>query len=309
MTEKKEKCVSPRLSEARRVTWVGTVVNLVLAILKVVAGIVGKSTAMVADGVHSLSDLGSDVIVLIFVGIAEKKANDKYQYGHGKYETLATMIIAFLLALVAVGFLIDGTMKTIDCLRGEIIPRPGYVALTMAILSILSKEWLFRYTASAGKRLDSPILIANAWHHRSDALSSLATLLGISGAMFFGERWRLLDPVAAMIVSIFILSVAYKIGRPAIKELLEAALPHDVSSEMGHLIMSTPGVDAFHRFRSRKNGSTIILDFHIKVNPQITVIEAHDIASEVEQRLKQKYGDNMIVNIHIEPFDPKKKLG
>lgn len=293
---------SDTVKTARRVTWVGFWINAVLAAVKIVTGIVGRSGALVADGVHSLSDFITDIIVIVFVGLSRKKADSLYQYGHGKYETFAVMLISMALAVVAVMLLADGAEKTWRACHGEILPRPEMGALVIAALSIVSKEWLFRYTRRAGERIHSAAVIANAWHHRSDAMSSFATLAGIAGAIFLGEKWRMLDPIAAMTVSVFILVVAFKIGMPAVKELLEISLPKKITADMWRIISSTEGVRAFHHFRSRRNGNCIIVDFHIKVDPDITVVAGHNIASHVEQRLRQGYGDDMMVNIHVEPY-------
>lgn len=288
---------------ARHVTWVGFWVNAALGILKIIAGILGRSSAMIADGIHSFSDFVSDIIVIIFIGLSRRKANAAYQYGHGKYETFATMLLAFILGIVGLLFLIDSVEKIYAALKGTPLPRPTWLPLSMALVSILSKEWLYHYTRRAGERIRSAVVVANAWHHRSDSLSSLATLAGIAGAMFLGAQWRILDPIAAMIVSMLIIVVAVQIGKPAIRELLEASLPADIVNGMYSVIGSTPGVKAFHHFASRKNGNTMILDFHIKVDPNITVEQAHVIATSVERRLKADYGKEMIVNIHIEPYN------
>lgn len=290
------------VAEARRVTWVGFWVNAALGVGKVMAGIFGRSTAMIADGIHSFSDFITDLIVIIFVGIARRKADNRYQYGHGKYETFATLIVALILGIVGVLFFVDGAELIWKSLHGEHLERPTMLALIMAVLSIGSKEWLYRYTRGVGERIGSAVVVANAWHHRSDALSSLATLLGISGAMFLGPQWRVLDPVAAVVVSVLIIVVSFQIGAPAVRELLEVSLSEDVAKRMYGIIGSTPGVKAFHRFASRRNGNRMILDFHIKVEPHITVSQGHQIASEVEQRLRNAFGDEMMVNIHVEPY-------
>ena len=287
---------------SRHVTWVGLWVNDGLGVLKVLAGIFGRSSAMIADGVHSFSDFVTDIIVLIFVGISRRKANREYQYGHGKFETFATMLLGLILGIVGVLFFIDGAEKTWAAIHGAALPAPTWLALGMAVASILSKEWLYRYTRRAGERIHSAVVVANAWHHRSDAFSSLATLAGIGGAMFLGVKWRVLDPVAAMLVSVFIVMVAVKIGKPAVMELLEVSLPSEVVEGMYRVIGTTPGVEAFHHFASRRNGNCMIADFHIKVDPHISVEHAHHISSEVEQRLKDAYGHEMIVTIHVEPY-------
>lgn len=288
---------------ARHVTWVGFWVNAALGMLKVLAGIFGRSTAMVADGVHSFSDFITDIIVIVFVGISRRKADATYQYGHGKYETMATLMVAVILGVVGVLFMVDGAEKIYDAASGRPLPSPTWLALTMAVASIAAKEWLYRYTRRAGERIHSAVVVANAWHHRSDALSSLATLAGIAGAMALGDRWHILDPIAAMVVSVFIIIVAVRIGRPAVLELLEVSLPRETVEGMFRVLGNTPGVEAFHHFASRRNGNMMIVDFHIKVDPQISVYDAHAIATEVESRLRGAYGNDMLVNIHIEPYE------
>ena len=290
------------VTEGRHVTWVGFAVNAVLAVLKIAAGIIGRSTAMLADGVHSITDFASDIIVIVFLGLSHRKADSDHAYGHGKYETFATMIVSFILGIVAIGFFIDGAEKVWMSLHGHEIARPGMIALIMAVVSIGSKEWLFHYTRRVGRRINSPGVIANAWHHRSDAMSSLATLAGIAGAMFLGDRWRILDPLAAMLVSVFILIVAVKLAGPAVKELLEASLPAPVINEIDNVIAGTHGVKSYHKVRTRRNGNTDIVDLHILVDPDITVKQGHDIATDCEQRLKQLLGLNAIINIHVEPY-------
>ncbi len=287
---------------ARRVTWTGFWVNAALGGLKIGAGIVGRSSAMVADGIHSLSDFITDLIVIVLIGVSRRKANSNYQYGYGKYETFATMIIAMALAVVAVIIFYESARNVTLTLRGDVLPRPGMIALVMAIVSIAAKELLFHYTIRWGRRIGSDAVVANGWHHRSDAFSSIATLAGIVGAMFLGEKWRILDPVAAMLVSVFILIVAIRIGLPSVRELLEVSLPPELTKRILDVTRSTPGVITFHRFRSRRNGSRLILDLHIKVDPGISVEEGHDIADNVEQRIKNATGQRMIINIHVEPY-------
>lgn len=288
---------------ARHTTWVGFWINAVLGVGKVIAGIFGRSSAMVADGVHSFSDFVTDLIVIIFVGISRRKADRRHQYGHGKYETFATMLVSAVLLLAGVLFFIDGMAKTIYAAKGHQLQAPTWLALSVAVISILVKEWLFHYTLRTGRRIGSSAVMANAWHHRSDSLSSLATVAGIAGAMFLGPRWHILDPLAAVAVSIFIVIVAVKIGRPAVMELLEVSLPEETTRQMYQTIGNTPGVEAFHRFASRRNGNLAIVDFHIKVDPHISVDQAHNIATDVEKRLTEAFGKNIVANIHIEPYE------
>jgi len=291
---------------AKKVTWVGFAVNAVLAVMKITAGIIGRSSAMVADGVHSVSDFVTDAIVLIFVGIARRKENQRYQYGHGKYETFATMLIAFALCIVAILFFIDGARSVYGAMLGKEPERPRMIALVMAIASIVSKESIYRYTIGIGQRISSAIIIANAWHHRSDSLSSIATLAGIAGAMFLGPQWRILDPIAAIIVSIFILIIAIKLAKPAIIELLDGAIPDEALANLYKIIESTPEIKAFHRLRTRRNGSKTIIELHLKVDPDMTVEESHSIATDVEKKIRQEFSGNAIVTTHIEPYHNEK---
>lgn len=285
----------------RKVTWVGFWANIGLSVFKILAGIFGRSSAMIADGVHSASDLLTDIAVIIVIGVSRKKADRSHAYGHGKIETLVTFIIALFLGIVGIGILIDGVSRAIDALKGTEIPQPGWIALGMAILSIAIKEWLFRYTRRAARRICSSSMEANAWHHRSDSFSSIATLIGVAGAMFLGVKWRILDPLAAVLVSFLIIWMSYKMCREVVRELLETSLPDEERKKMEEIISSTPGVEAFHHFRSRRNGNMKLADLHIKLNPNLTIVQAHDIATAVENRLKEAF-DPITVNIHMEPY-------
>lgn len=283
------------------VTLKGSAINALLILLKFIAGFFGRSSAMVADAVHSLSDFISDVIVLVFVKIAGKPEDKGHDYGHGKFETLASMIIGVLLIFVGIGLSVNGVEAVLHSINGMQLPRPTMLALIIAILSIISKEWLYRYTIRAGNKLDSQALNANAWHHRSDAVSSLGTLVGIAGAMFFGEKWRILDPVAAIIVSIFIIKSGYDIIKPCISELLEASLPEEKEKEIMSLVLSVPGIVEIHNLRTRRIGNCIAIDFHIKMDGTQTLFEAHEKATAAENAIRSTYGSNSIINIHMEP--------
>lgn len=294
-----------REKKAARVTWVGFFTNLILSAAKIVAGVVGRSSAMVADGIHSLSDFVTDFIVIIFIKISSKNEDSDHPYGHGKFETFATMLISFALFIVAIGIFYSGSVKIYEVLNGRTIERPTYLALVMAAVSIVVKEGLYWYTIIIGRKIDSPAVIANGWHHRSDAFSSIGTLIGISGAMFLGERWRILDPITSVIVGIFIIDVAYKLARPSIQELLEMSLPQEIEQKIEQKIQATPGVITFHHLRTRKNGNAFIIDMHIKVDARSSIVEAHDIATHVENNLKAAFGKHTQVNVHIEPYQPK----
>lgn len=286
----------------RKVTWVGFWINAALGVVKVLAGIFGRSSAMVADGIHSFSDFISDVIVIVMLGLSHKKADNTFQYGRGKYETLATLFIALLLAAVAIGIFYEGVEKIITYANGGSLGRPTWLALSMAILSIAAKEGLFHYTRYWGRKIHSGSVIANAWHHRSDSISSAATLLGIAGAMFLGENWRILDPMAAVVVSVFIMMMAVKIGLPSMRELLETSLPADMVRDIRRLIYETPGVVTYHHLQTRRSGNLLLGDVHIKVDPDITVCEGHEISTNVETRLREHFGKDIYVNIHVEPY-------
>lgn len=294
-----------REKKAARVTWVGFFTNLILSAAKIVAGVVGRSSAMVADGIHSLSDFVTDFIVIIFIKISAKNEDSDHPYGHGKFETIATMLISFALFIVAIGIFYSGSVKIYEVLNGRTIERPTYLALVMAAVSIVVKEGLYWYTIIIGRKIENPAVIANGWHHRSDAFSSIGTLIGISGAMFLGERWRILDPITSVIVGIFIIGVAYKLARPSIQELLEMSLPQEIEQKIEQKIQATPGVITFHHLRTRKNGNAFIIDMHIKVDARSSIVEAHDIATHVENNLKAAFGKHTQVNVHIEPYHPK----
>ncbi len=290
------------LSLIRHATWIGFYVNAMLMVLKIVVGLYGHSDALVADGVHSMSDFATDLIVLIFVGIAYKSADSEHPYGHGKFETFATMIIGAVLIAVGIGIGMSGFKTAKMCLDGKIIARPDVWTLIVAMISIGAKELLYRYTIVIARKVDSTALRANAWHHRSDAISSIATLVGVGAAYFLGDKWIILDPIAAMLIAVFIIVSAIQICRPAIDELLDKSLSPDQTKDAEEAIMSVEGVRKFHRLRTHRNGHIIIIDVHIKVDSHITVEQGHCIATTVEDKLKAEFGPRLIANIHVEPF-------
>lgn len=296
-----------REKEIYKVTLTGSVVNALLIVLKFIAGFVGRSSAMVADAVHSLSDFISDIIVLVFVNIAGRPKDKGHDYGHGKFETLATMIIGILLIGAGIGLMINGIETVISSLNGETLERPTMLALVVAVVSIVSKEWLYHYTVRSGKKLDSQAVIANAWHHRSDAVSSLGTLVGIAGAMFLGDRWRILDPIAALGVSILIIKSGYDIVKPCISELLEASLPEDKEREIINLVTAVPGIEYVHNLRTRRIGNGIAVDLHAKMAGGLTLTEAHEKATAAENAIRSRFGNNSIINIHMEPIPDSAK--
>lgn len=284
-----------------RITVVGSITNLLLLIFKFAAGFISHSSAMIADAVHSLSDFVTDIIVLIFVKVSSKPEDEGHDYGHGKYETLATVIIGVVLLGVGIGIMKSGITSIVRVYRGETLPAPGMLALIAAIVSIVVKEILYRYTVSRGKRLNSQAVIANAWHHRSDALSSIGTATGIGGAILLGEKWRVLDPVAAVVVSIFIIRVAWRLTKNGLDELLEMSLPKETEAQIMETILSVPGVSSPHHLRTRRVGNQFAIDVHVRLDGDMTLHQAHDTATKVENELRNRFGAGTYVNIHMEP--------
>lgn len=294
--------ISKREKEIFKVTLTGSIVNFLLLIFKFVAGIVGHSAAMVADAVHSLSDFVTDIIVIVFVRISGKPEDEGHAYGHGKYETLATAVIGLILFFVGTGILFNGTMSILDTINGKPLAAPSMLALTAAALSIILKEILYRYTILKSRKLNSQAMIANAWHHRSDAFSSTGTFIGIGGAICLGEQWRILDPLAAVVVSIFIMKVSLQLLKPCVDELLERSLPVETENKILEIILSFPEISAPHHLRTRRIGNHLAIEVHIRMNGDTPLVEAHSLASEVEKRLKEEFGENTHIGIHMEPL-------
>ncbi|MBP5777499.1 MAG: cation transporter [Prevotella sp.] len=290
-----------RTKEIYKVTLIGGAVNVLLLLIKFVAGILGHSAAMVADAVHSLSDFLTDIVVLMFVHVSGKPKDKSHDYGHGKYETLAMTIIGIALAAVAIGILYNGITKIMAWADGEQLEAPELLALWAALLSIIMKEGVYRYSILKARQLDSQAVEANAWHHRSDALSSIGTAIGIGGAIFLGRRWAVLDPIASVIVGLFIVKVSVDLLRNGIGDLMEQSLPDAVEEEMLRLVSSLPDVESPHDLRTRRIGNHYAIEMHILVDGDITLREAHDKASEVEDLLKKQYGEETHVVVHVEP--------
>lgn len=285
------------------VTLLGTFTNFLLLVFKFVAGWLGHSSAMIADAVHSLSDFVTDIIVMLFIHISSKPKDKGHDYGHGKYETLATSIIGIVLLCVGVGLFWESTNKIIGFyFRGEALESPGKIALIAALVSIVVKELLYRITLVVGKKQNSQALIANAWHHRSDAFSSIGTALGIGGAILLGDQWRVLDPMAAVIVSIFIVRVSLKLVIPAINDLLEQSLPTEIEDEILSIIEETPDVKNPHNLCTRRIGNDFAIEVHIRVDGNTTVSHAHEITRDIERKLREKYGPATHIILHVEPI-------
>ena len=291
-----------RTKRIYRVTLLGMFVNMILFVFKLVAGFLGRSGAMIADAVHSASDFATDVVVLAFVRISAKPRDDDHKWGHGKYETLASLIIGVALFAVGVEILLDSAEKIKAVAGGEVLPRPGAIAIIAAAVSIVAKEALYQWTVRVGKQTESPSVVANAWHHRSDALSSIGALLGIGAAYFLGEKWRIADPIAAIVVAALIIKVAIDLCSTALAELLEKSLPKEVEEEILAIILATPNVYKPHNLRTRRIGSDIAIEVHIRVNGEMTVFASHEISKEIERALRARFGERTAVAIHIEPM-------
>lgn len=291
-----------RTKEIYKVTIAGSIINALLLVFKFAAGVLGHSAAMIADAVHSLTDFATDLVVLVFVKLSNKPKDKDHDYGHGKYETLATAIIG--LSLFAVGVMIcwSGVEKTVRAFKGEILPQPGMIALVAAAVSIILKEWAYRFTVKVGRKYNSEAVVANAWHHRSDALSSIGTLIGIGGAILLGEKWTVLDPIASIVVSVFIVKAAFELIKQSVNELTDASLPEAEENEIISIASAEEGVCEIHNLRTRRIGSRIAIDMHIRMPGATSLYDAHQHASMIEHRLQERFGDQTIVNIHIEPI-------
>lgn len=290
-----------RTRQIQSVTFWGAVCNLALSALKLTAGLVGRSSAMVADAVHSFSDLVSDVVVLVFARISGKGKDKGHDYGHGKFETLATTVVSLLLLVVAARMIALSVGQIRSALAGAPPSAPGVIALVAAVVSIAVKEILYQWTARVGRRLSSSVMVANAWHHRSDALSSIGSLIGIGAAILLGGKWTILDPLVGLVISVVIIVVAVKMSIPALAELTDASLPDDVEQKITEIIDSVPGVSDVHELKTRRCGHYSIAEVHMVVRPDMTILEAHDLTVEAERRLHAAFGDDMQVTIHVEP--------
>lgn len=293
---------SSREKEIYKVTFIGSIVNFLLLAFKFLAGIIGNSAAMVADAVHSLSDFVTDIIVIVFVRISGKPQDKDHDYGHGKYETLATVMIGLILLAVGFGILFNGAKSIGAFFKGERLEEPGMISLIAALVSIVLKELLYQYTVFKGKKLNSQAVRANAWHHRSDALSSIGTAAGIGGAILLGEKWRVLDPIAAVIVSIFIIKTAIQLLGPCLGDLLEKSLPEEDERKIEEILLSFPQASHPHNLRTRRIGNNCAIEVHIRMDGSLTVEQAHEITLEMEKKLKEEFGPNAFINIHVEPF-------
>lgn len=285
--------------EIRRVTWIGLVVNIIISALKLAVGTLGSSQAVVADGVHSLSDMTTDIAVLVGVRFWSPPADECHPYGHRRIETMVTLGIGVALALVALGIAYRG----IATVRDEHIVQPGVIALIGALVSIVAKEILYRWTVSVGKRIKSSALVANAWHHRSDALSSLPAALAVTLAVI-SPAMSFVDHLGAVIVALFILHASWKIMKPALAELSDRGAPAGVRAHICKVAAGTGGVKDVHALRTRRVGPGIFVDMHITVDAGMTVLQGHDVSEAVKRRVQEQVPDVIDVVVHLEPSSP-----
>lgn len=292
-----------RTKDIQKITLWGAFCNIALTIVKFVAGILGGSTAMLADAVHSASDLVTDIIVIVFTRISGKGKDKGHDYGHGKFETLATVVVSLMLLVVGAEMIKSSYQQIRSAVEGNPLPAPEMIALWAAVISIISKEILYQWTVKVGKRLSSPVVIANAWHHRTDALSSVGSLVGIAGAIALGGEWTILDPLVGAVISIVIIVMAVKMSIPALAELTEASLPEKTEQKMLEIIRSVEGVRGVHELKTRLCGHYCIADFHIVVDPETTILESHETTVIIERKLREQFGEETQINIHVEPSD------
>ena len=291
-----------REKQIYKVTLMGSVGNLALLIFKLIAGVVGHSSAMIADAVHSLSDFVTDIVVLIFVRISVKPQDASHDYGHGKFETIATFLVGLALMMAAVGIIVPGVQKLILWWNGADLAAPGWIALWAALVSIAVKELLYQMTVRKGKALNSQLMVANAWHHRSDALSSVGAAIGIGGAIWLGQRWTMLDPLASVVVGLMLIKVVWDLLKTSMNELAEGSLSEETEQEIMEIITAVPGIQQPHNLRTRRIGNHIAIEAHIRMDGNLSLNEAHEQATAVERKLKARFGSSTYVSIHMEPM-------
>lgn len=290
-----------RQKETYRVTIAGSIINILLLAFKFAAGILGHSAAMIADAIHSLTDFVTDAIVLIFVRLGSKPTDRDHDYGHGKYETLASAIIGVSLLVVGMIICYSGVTKTYHAMCGEPLQQPGFIALVAAVASVVLKEWAYRFTVRVGRRCHSEAVVANAWHHRSDALSSVGTTVGIGGAIILGEKWAVLDPLTAIVVSFFIMKAAWSVLSKAVDELTDGSLPKETEDEIESIVSEDKEVSVVHNLCTRRIGNRIAIEMHVRMPGETSLYVAHHHATEIEKRLKQRFGADTHISIHLEP--------
>lgn len=288
---------------AKRTTLFNFIVNVILTLGKIIIGSIARSGALIADGIHSLSDLLTDIIVYVSIHISSKPADDDHNYGHGKFETVATMIVSVALIIAGYNIAKSGIIDLIDCFKGNVLPTYGSIVLYVAGISFLSKELMYRYTISKGRKIGSEVVIANAYHQRSDAISSLGVLIAALFIVIVGQSYSFMEPLAQLFVSFFLFKAAYQIFRPSLEILTEKSLNQDQVREIKNILQKSKKVCEFHHLRTRRIGSLHAIDVHVLVESDLSVTNSHQITVELEEDFKQLLGQATIISIHIEPCD------
>jgi len=286
-----------RYREVRKVTLVGAVLDLVLGVVKIQIGVIAGSQALIADGIHSLSDLATDFLVLFAAKHSHREADAEHPYGHGRIETVATVALGVALIIVALGICYDAIVRLSDPM---LLHKPGVLALVVALVSVASKEAIYQYTARAARRLRSNMLHANAWHSRSDAISSIVVVLGVGGVL---AGFDYLDVIAAVVVALMIAKIGWDLLWKSTQELIDTALDAEDVATIRHSILNVHGVRALHMLRTRRSGSDALVDVHILVDPTLSVSEGHQIGERVRTRLIEQLDDVSDVTVHIDPED------
>lgn len=287
--------------QIRRAVTIGCIVNVLLLILKLVFGYCGHSEALVADGFHSFGDVGTDLVMLTFVGLSFRKPSNSYAYGYGKFETFASLIISGILILISIMITVEAIENIEKYMDGEILPQPDIWTIVAIVFAILCKEFLYRFYRRVGKVTRCNAMISSAWHHRSDAFASLATLVGVSFAHFLGEEWRILDTCTSLVIVIFIIIPACRLFFPAFRELMEGSIPHHDFEEAEQIVSSQKGVNKLECLKTRKSGPFLIFDAVIDVDKNLTIEQGFNISCEIEEALKLKFGKNIRVGVITHP--------
>ncbi|MCL2550332.1 MAG: cation diffusion facilitator family transporter [Methanimicrococcus sp.] len=293
--------------EGARITIVGMVINLILTIVQAIVGVIGNSVALVADSMHTLSDLLTDFLVLFSIRFSEKPEDESHNFGHKKIETLASVLIGAVLFSVGLMMIYTGGTKLYSFIIGLPLEKPSVITFYVAVFVAILKELLYRYTHHIAKKLNNDMIEVNAWHHRSDAFSSVGVAAGIGIAVLLGNQWIIIDPLIAILLAFYLIYIAVKILYSSINELMEASLGTEINNEIRTAALGCRGVLNVHSLKTRKLGSSKAMDMHIMVDENLTVKEAADIQKDVEKCLRGQFGADIYVIIKIEPFVGSKK--
>lgn len=285
----------------RRVVIIGCCVNCLLMVLKLCAGYLGHSEALVADGFHSLNDIVADIIMFVFVGISYRKADARYAYGYGKFGTFASLLMACLLIFISVMITIEGIESIIEYSKGAELQQPDIWTFIVILFVMACKEGLYRFYSYSGRKIDSRALIASAWHHRSDALASIATLIGVTSAHFFGPSFRVLDPIASLVIAVFIFIPAVRMLWPSFSELMDHSLPREDVRKVSDIVRNVKGVEGLNYLRSHRNGHHLVFDIGIFVSPSLTVAAASLISNKIKTEIEEAYCHHVVTSITTFP--------